>query len=341
LRTDEVERLKKLERIVSIGGRDFLFRVETSSASGDYLKYESLRDAVWGVPEDHLGGPRNLVCENYFHEGSSLFIGVFAGEAGSFPLDEEHCVGFSYGYVGVRDKEFGFRDAANIRFYSQFAGVKSDFRSFGLGLRIKEFQREVLLDCFGLDTVICTYDPLTGINAHRNVHRLGMEVLEYRPDIYGAFGGKLNRKDVPSDRFLMSWNLKKDVCRASCDLAALRDSGRSVIRAERRRIRTEAGPLDMETVAAVDPSLEGERLLVRIPADFYGMLRATDTDDPDVRRIPRDWRMATREAFQSLFRRGFRVVDFRQTGTEPKENYYVLDSHPAGNIRNPTRKESS
>jgi chorismate synthase len=333
--------LKKLERIVAIGGRDFLFRVETSSESGDYRKYENLRDAIWGVPEDHLGGSRNLACENYFHEGSSLFIGVFAGEAGAFPLDGEHCVGFSYGYAGVGDKEIGFRDAANVHFYSQFAGVKNDYRSFGLGLRIKEFQKEILLDSFGLDTVICTFDPLTGVNAHRNVHRLGMEVLEYKPDIYGEFGGNLNRKDVPSDRFLMSWNLKKDIRRSGGDIAALLDSGRSVIRAERRRILTEAGPLEIETVAAVDLSLGADVLLVRIPSDFYGLLRSTDVDDPGIRRIPLDWRMATREAFQSLFRRGYRVADFRKTETEPRENYYVLESRPGASIQNPTRKESS
>ena len=333
--------MKKLERIVAIGGRDFLFRVETSSASGDYRKYENLRNAIWGVPEDHLGGPRNLVCENYFHDGSSLFIGVFAGESGAFPLDGEHLVGFSYGYAGVRDKEIGFRDLANVCFYSQFAGVKNDYRSFGLGLRIKEFQKEVLLDSFGLDTVICTFDPLTGVNAYRNVHRLGMEVLEYKPDIYGEFGGNLNRKDVPSDRFLMSWNLTKAPRRPVFDLAALLDSGRSVIRAERRRVMTAAGPLEIETVADVNPSLGGDALLVRIPSDFYGMLRSTDADDPAIRRIPLEWRMATREAFQSLFRRDYRVVDFRRIGTEPRENYYVLESRPGASIQNPTRKESS
>ena len=110
---------------------------------------------------------------------------------------------------GVRDKEAGFRDRSNLRFYSQYAGVRKAYQSYGLGILIKEFQREMVLGILGVSTVICTYDPLTGVNAHRNVRHFGMDVLEYRVATYGEYGGLLNRLDVPTDRFLMSWDLER------------------------------------------------------------------------------------------------------------------------------------
>jgi predicted GNAT superfamily acetyltransferase len=54
------------------------------------------------------------------------------------------------------------------------------------------------------------------------------------------------------------------------------------------------------------------------------MLRETDVADPEVRRIPVDWRMATRAVFLDLFARGYRVVDFLKAGDRVPANQYVL-----------------
>ncbi len=68
----------------------------------------------------------------------------------------------------------------------------------------------------------------------------------------------------------------------------------------------------------------GAFALVRIPRDFYLMLRETHVDDPDVRRIPVDWRLRTRDAFRGLFARGYRIVDFRGVRRPEAESWYVL-----------------
>lgn len=191
-----------LNEVRIVRGREYLFRVETLDRPADYLKYERLRNAIWGFPEDALPGTRNMMSENYFHDGSSLYTGVFVGDGrGGFPLEEDHLVGFGYGFVGARDRSRGFRDAGNLWFYSQYAGVRPGHERCGLGIPIKEFQRKILLEVFGIGAVVCTYDPLTGVNARRNIHHFGMDILEYREDTYGAFGGRLNRTDIPSDRF--------------------------------------------------------------------------------------------------------------------------------------------
>lgn len=318
------------QKTVAVRDRRFLLRVETSSDSGDYAKYEALREEIWGFPDDHMSGARNMMCENVFHEGASLFIGAFAeSPGGGFVADGEHLAGFCYGFVGVRDKSAGFRDPKNLRFYSQYAGVRKPFQSYRLGVLLKEFQRETVLGLLGVSEVICTYDPLTGVNALRNVHRFGMDVVEYRVATYGEYGGHLNRRDVPTDRFLMSWDLERGPARPEYDLAAALASPRPVA-AGGRRVAGRTGEIELEVVEGTDPGAEGDPLLVRIPLDFYRMLRETDVADAGVRRIPLDWRMATREVFRALLGRGYRAVDFLKTVPGAPGNHYVMSRAPRG-----------
>jgi len=323
--------LNLLNEVRTVRGREYLFRVETSDRPADYLKYERLRNAVWDFPEDALPGSRNMMSENFFHDGSSLFIGVFAGDGrGGFPLDENHLAGFSYGFVGVRDRAAGFRDAGNLWFYSQYAGVRPEFEHCGLGAPIKEFQKKVLLEVFGIGAVVCTYDPLTGVNAHRNIRRFGMEVLEYREDTYGAFGGRLNRADIPSDRFFAIWDLKREPSRSGFSLEPLLGAGRAVVKSAEIEVAGKSRTCRLDVFEGLDLSLEADLLLVRIPSDYFEMLRETDTADERVRRIPLDWRLGTRTAFQTLFRRGYRVFDFVLSGENPKRNFYVLKRYQDG-----------
>lgn len=325
--------MRPLEKTVTLGDRRFLLRVETSHTSQDYAKYEDLREEIWGFPDDHMSSTRNMMCENVFHEGGSLFIGAFAeaGENGYFETDGGHLVGFCYGFVGIADKAIGFREVSNLRFYAQYAGVRKAFQSYGLGIILKEYQREMVLDLLGVSTIICTYDPLTGVNANRNIHHFGMDVLEYRVATYGEYGGLLNRPDVPTDRFLMSWDLVRTGPRPGYDLRAAL-AARPAIRADVRRVAGASGQVDLEVVEATEPEAPGDVLLVRIPLDLYRMLQETEVADPEVKRIPVDWRLATREVFLRLFARGFRVVDFLKATEEKPANHYVL-RRAAGNGR--------
>jgi predicted GNAT superfamily acetyltransferase len=312
-----------LERTVAVGDRRFLLRVETSREPEDYGKYEDLREETWGFVEDHMAGTRNMMCENVFYEGASLFIGAFAEARGGFEIEARNLAGFCYGYVGVRDLSIGFRDRSNLRFYSQFTAVRQAYQSFGLGILLKEFQREAVLDILGVSTAICTFDPLTGVNAHRNVHYFGMDVLEYRVATYGECGGHLNRTDVPTDRFLMSWDLERRAARPDYDWEAAL-AAPCPIRAAKRRVAGRSSMIELEVVEATNVEASGDPLLVPIPLDFYRMLRETDVPDGGVRRIPVDWRMATRAVFQALLARGYRIVDFRKAGAGSPASQYVM-----------------
>jgi predicted GNAT superfamily acetyltransferase len=317
--------MRNVEKIVAVRGRRFLLRVETSGIADDYAKYEALRREIWGFPGDHMASPLNMMSESVFHEGGSLFIAAFAeaGGDGSFETDDRHLAGFCYGYVGLRDPEAGYRDHANLRFYAQYAGVREAYRGHGLAVVLKKYQGEIVRDLLGVSTIIATYDPMTGVNADRNIHRLGMDVLEYRVDTYGEYGGLLNRPDVPTDRFLVSWDLNRTAARPGLDPAEGL-SAAETIRAGRRTVAGKSGPVDLEIVEEVRPEASGDVLLVRIPLDLYRMLAETDVDDPRVKTIPVDWRLATRQVLTSLFARGFRVADFLKAGPAKPGHYYVL-----------------
>jgi predicted GNAT superfamily acetyltransferase len=299
--------------------------VETSADSRDYERYESLRQEIWGFPEDNLPGSRNLLCENFLHDGGALFVGVFSERPdGVLTSSAEQFIGFSYGFVGVKDKQIAFRSPQNLRFYSQYTAVKGEFRNFGLGLAIKEFQKQQVLDLLGVSTITCTYDPLTGVNAWRNIHYFSMEVDEYRISTYGEFGGLLNRLDIPSDRFFLNWDLKAEKMRGILGRRPAPPAKQSVLVVESRKVQGKGGSLELEIVAGGDLEKEEETLFVRIPLDFCRMLRETDVGDRTVRDIPLRWRLETRALFQSAFKRGYKVVDFFQTEDKPPKNFYVL-----------------
>jgi len=318
--------MKELKKIHEAKGKRFLLEVETSEDYRDYLKYEELRYEIWADPKDTLPGPRNMWCENFLHEGSSLFIAVYvADDEGRFKKERESLVGFSYGFVGVKDKEIGFRRPSNLQFYSQYTGVRKNYEQYGLGVLIKKFQKKILMEAFGIYTVTNTYDPLTGVNAYRNIHLFGMEVIDYREALYGDFGGLLNRVDIPCDRFFVRWDLKKKIQRPDYDLESLIESEQMVVEATRREVKGQRGVVSLEVIKKMNLDLDHKLLLVEIPYDFYYMLQETDVPEAEVRRIPLEWRLKTREAFQSLFKRKYAVIDFRQVEEgKRRRDFYIL-----------------
>lgn len=313
------------KRIVTLKDRRFLLRVEDSDSPADYQKYEDLRNAVWQCPDDCLSSPRNMMSENFTHDGSSLYIGAFAEDKrGVLTVSGEQLVGFSYGFVGLKDKSAGLTMPGNIQFYSQYNAVREDFRGFNLGILLKEYQREQVRNIFGIAAITCTYDPLTAVNAYRNIHHFGMDVLAYRTDVYGEFGGLLNRPDVPSDRFFMSWDLNKKNRRTDFDLQKWLKPGHRVIETERLSVNGKNGEIELEVIRKVYSGLDRSPLLVEIPADFYLMLQETDVEAENIRKIPLNWRMRTRKVFQSLLGKGYRIGDFCPTKTTPRRYFYVL-----------------
>ena len=108
----------------------------------------------------------------------------------------------------------------------------------------------------------------------------------------------------------MAWDLGDDAARPAGAGAGSAGDIPSVLSAERRTVVGLSGPIKLEKAGALNLEAASDSARLRIPADFYLLLRETDVQDPEVRRIPLDWRLRTREAFQTLFGRGFRVAAY-------------------------------
>jgi predicted GNAT superfamily acetyltransferase len=314
------------EATVEVRGQRFLFAVEASKRGADYEKYERMRLEIWDDPGDHMAGQRNMVSENFFTHGGSLYIGIYReDEAGGFPRRAEQLVGFAYGYVGIKDKTIAFRNPSNLVFYSQYAAVKPGFRNLGLGVRLKEFQRDQVHNLMGIKAIICTYDPLVGVNAYRNIHVFGMEVVSYQDAYYRGFTGRLNRPDVPADRLLVHWDLERQKGREPIDLSALLRNGHNLSAVELERIEGRSGPIEMPVIKGVREETKLDPVLIEIPFDYYAMLHETDVADQGVRRIPITWRLLIRHAFHTQMATGYRVKDFLYSAHgKYKRDFYVL-----------------
>ncbi|MBP6909181.1 MAG: hypothetical protein KBC18_02015 [Candidatus Saccharicenans sp.] len=315
------------EKLIVSGDKKFLLKVEDSGQEADYQKYENLRQVIWDFADDHLSGSRNLMCENFLHEGSSLFLGAFeAVESGQFVFDEAHLVGFSYGFVGLRNKSLGFESGDNLWFYSQYMGVRPDRLSYGLGTRIKEFQKEVLLSVFRLKLVVCTYDPLTAVNAYRNIRQFGMQVLDYRLAPYGEYGGRLNREDVPSDRFFMGWDLLKEhrPFLADNEIEPALSRWPRALESDWKTFKAGQTEIELQLVKNVRLQLTQEFVLVEVPVDFYRLLHETANLSDELRNIPVNWRLQSREVFLNYFGQGYEVVDFLRARSGKPVVCYLL-----------------
>jgi len=84
--------------------------------------------------------------------------------------------------------------------------VVADYRNYGLGRRIKLFQREEAMTR-GFELIEWTFDPLEIKNAYLNIEKLGAIVRRYTINQYGITTSPL-QGGLPTDRLIAEWWLK-------------------------------------------------------------------------------------------------------------------------------------
>lgn len=263
----------------------------------DCRKVAELEKHVWGYTDAEDVVPPPVLIVSIKRGG--ILLGAFD--------EHDEMVGFVYSIPG-------FKDGRPMQ-WSHMLGVVASHRSSGLGARLKLAQREAAL-AMGIDLIEWTYDPMQAMNAHLNFARLGVVVEEYEENIYGTSSSPLHA-GTPTDRFVAEWRLREP-------------------HVERRIFGSGLHVRDgsLATAPVVNPSREGKqwiepgnqdlslqdrRVLVEIPTGFPEMM----TDAP---RLALEWRMATREIFQTYFGRGYRAVDFFLS-REARRGQYLLAAH--------------
>ena len=239
----------------------------------------ALEREIWGPGYDEVV-PVPILAVTVKRGG--ILIGAFDGD---------RMIGFVYSLPGIK--------GGKPTQWSHMLGVLSEFRSDGIGLRLKALQRERAL-ALDLDLIEWTYDPMQAMNAHLNFAKLGVVVEEYEENVYGVSHSPLHGGN-PTDRFVAEWHIREPHVQRRLAAGPLAIRTHEVADAPRVNRARPAG--DFHACEEVHLDLEARRLLVEIPMGFTEML----TRAPE-RAL--DWRLQTRRIFSTYFARGYRAVDF-------------------------------
>lgn len=284
--------------VVDVASQQIPVEIRPVRTHDEYRAIERLEQEVWGFDEVEIV-PHHLLLT--VQKNGGLVLGAFetapAGEG-------ERLVGFVFGFVGLSPD-------GRVRHCSHMAGVVPAYQNQSLGHRLKLAQREHVL-AQGMNLITWTFDPLESRNANLNFHKLGATCRMYLRDLYGDLRDTLNI-GLPSDRFRVDWHIASDHV-----AERLRDDwvgiSLSSLLVQDVPVLNRPSPGDPLRPPQTVLPLEGERLLVQIPADFQA-LKSADMG------LARAWRLHTRTLFEAAFDAGYTVVDLLFEG---RQSCYLL-----------------
>ncbi len=157
----------------------------------DYQRVVELEKEVWGFtdPADLTAVPILMIANRF---GGAVLVAEDA---------THRMIGFSMANLGWTGEK-------KLFWWSHMTAVADEYRSKGLGLRLKLRQRDEAL-ASGIDEIHWTFDPLQALNAHFNLRKLGVIVRHYEENVYGYSSSRLHQ-GLPTDRLVAEWHLKSD-----------------------------------------------------------------------------------------------------------------------------------
>lgn len=211
-------------------------------------------------------------------------------------------IGFSYSFAGF-NKGRGY-------LCSHMLGIHPEHQDKGIGAKLKQRQKEVAFD-MGYDLVTWTFDPLESRNAYLNLSKLNAICSIYVENCYGEMEDSLNQ-GLPSDRLKVEWWINSP----------------HVIEAFKTDMEQAQSPFEWEITDDGFPALVGTEqeiqgiqnrnpILVPVPAN----IQAIKSNNP---QLALNWRMKTREIFQSLFKQGYAAVSILKEEEELIHKYVLV-----------------
>ncbi len=254
---------------------------------------EGLQKEIWGCSD--LEVLSSLALIPLLEIGGVLF--------GAFDADQ--LIGFVLGLPGFAD--------GRLVLHSDMLAVKSEYRSRGLGYKLKLAQRERAL-AKGIDRITWTFDPLQSRNAHLNFAKLGVIADRYRINYYGETSSFLHQ--TGTDRLWVTWLLGSERVKRRLQAPTATVLSRELDQIPALLLVSE----NMEPI--IKDNLPSELgAIVEIPADINVLL--SESIELAIR-----WREATRQVFTRLLGRGYRVEEFN-IGTKGKNTAaYILRAGP-------------
>ena len=249
----------------------------------EFRQVMDLEAQVWGFTD--LNDMVTLPVFTITVKRGAILVGAFD------PADR--MVGFVYSIVGMKA-------GRQVLQWSHMLGVLPEYRNSGLGRALKLAQRDRAL-AQGYELVEWTYDPLQAMNAHLNFTKLGVVAEEYHRNVYGDSTSVLH-KGTPTDRLVAQWWIARPhVARRVAPGSPLAVTTHELAQAAPVNLTHPAQK--WRANADLFLARAERRLVLEIPMGFTDMQREAPA-------LALEWRMQTRELFETYFSKGYRVVDF-------------------------------
>jgi predicted GNAT superfamily acetyltransferase len=266
----------------------------------DLRKVETLEQEVWGLSDRDVLPLTMAVATK---AAGSIWIGAFDGS---------RLVGFVFGFLGLEE--------GRLMVHSHMLAVSDPYRHLHVGYKLKQAQRERAL-AMRIPVMTWTFDPLQSRNAHLNFSKLGVISTCYKVDFYGPETSSVLHRNS-TDRLWVKWAMAS---RRVQQRLQGRDSRSEVMDALSRlvpliRFNGDGKPVSTDLAAAV----ARQRIAIEIPSDISSI----EAKDPE---LAREWRQATRWAFQEALKAGFFVAEFCRTiRGQQGPSAYLLEKVPVG-----------
>ncbi len=252
-------------------------------SADEFRQVMALEQQVWGFTD--LNDMVTVPVFTITVKRGAILIGAYD--------EAERMVGFVYSIVGMKFPR-------QVLQWSHMLGVLPEYRNSGLGRALKLAQRDQAL-AQGYELVEWTYDPLQALNAHLNFTKLGVVAEEYHRNVYGESTSVLH-KGTPTDRLVAQWWIARPhVERRVAPQEAIVVTSSEL--ADATPVNTTHPAEQWLANSAIHLGRDARRLTLEIPMGFTDMQREAPT-------LALEWRMQTREIFETYFGRGYRVVDF-------------------------------
>jgi predicted GNAT superfamily acetyltransferase len=204
-------------------------------------------------------------------------------------------VGFVFSLAGVRENQ--------PIHWSHMLAVRESARGAGVGRRLKEMQRSELARR-GVACVLWTFDPLQARNAHLNINRLGVRVIDYVENMYGITASPLHH-GLATDRLVVMMPTSSTEDATPVRSTAV-NGGTPVLTPFPR-----PGDISIDLDDTTAPVV-----MIEIPTDLQQVVSTTPA-------VATAWRHATRGAFRRALRDGYQVTAFRRDAAADR-SFYIL-----------------
>lgn len=235
-------------------------------------------------------------------------------------FDGDRIVGVLVGFLGTNMDDPKRPAMANLQIVSKRMVVLSEYRSHGIGYKLKLAQRDAAIRQ-GVRLVVWTFDPLLAQNAYLNLRKLGAISTSFKEDYYGTRAETGLARLGASDRLLVDWwvtNRRVEErlfgTRVDLSLGQYLEANTVIVN---QAVWTDDGVLSPSDNGTMPSS---SMALLEIPLNYP----VIESGNP---ALARAWRTHIRNWFNLLFSRGYVVTDFLRAAYEGRDRGFYLLSY--------------